>query len=55
MPTKPKHNYDIDKIQALENEGNSIRGVARILGLPEVSTQAWIKRNYNRVVVYIKK
>ncbi len=52
---KKKYNYDIDKIEALENEGLSIRKIARYMKWCENGTQAWIKRNYKRVVKYTKK
>lgn len=55
MPTKPKYKYDIDKIEALENEGLSIRAIARKLGWPEFNTQDWIKRNFKRIVKYVPK
>lgn len=55
MPTKPKYDYAIDKIEALGNEGLSIRKIARKFGWCEVSTQAWINRNYRRVIRYVRK
>ncbi len=55
MPTKPKYNYDIKKIAALESKGLSIREIARIEGWPEGGTHQWIKRNYDRVVTYLNK
>jgi len=50
MPTKPKYNYDIEKIEALQNDGLSIRAIARKMGWPEDNTQQWINRNYKKVV-----
>lgn len=57
MPTKPKYDYDIHKIEALENqdEGLSIRAIARKLGWPGPNTQQWIKRNFKRIVKYVPK
>lgn len=55
MPSKPKFNYDIDKIEALENEGLSIRAIGRKLGWPGPNTQQWIKRNFKRIVKYVPK
>ncbi len=58
MPTKPKHNYDIEKIAELQSDtdttkGVSLRGAARQLGLPEIATQAWVNRNFKKIVKYI--
>ncbi len=53
MPTKPKYDYDIEKIEALENEGLSIREIARRQEWPETNTQQWIHRNYKRIVKYV--
>lgn len=50
MPTKPKYEYDIEKIESLQNEGLSIRAIARKFGWQEDSTQQWINRNYKKVV-----
>jgi len=55
MPTKPKYDYDIKKIEALQNEGLSIRAIARQLGWQEDSTQQWLNRNYKRVFKFVKK
>jgi len=55
MTRKPIYSYDIDKIQDMENKGMSIRAIARKMGWPEENTQQWIKRNYNKIVKYIKK
>ena len=50
-----KYEYDIKKIERLENNGMSIRGIARMLGWPECNTNQWIKRNYYKVIKYNKK
>lgn len=50
MPTKPKYNYDIKQIEALQNEGLSVREIARRQQWPEDNTQQWINRNYTKHV-----
>ena len=55
MPHKTKYNYDIKKIEDLQNEGHSIREIARILGFCEISTQAWINRNFHKNIKYSLK
>lgn len=52
MPSKPKYSYDIKTIEALENEGLSIRSIARKMGWSEVNTHAWIKRNFKKIIRY---
>lgn len=54
MPPKPKYNYDIRKIEEMENSGFSIRAIARYMGWPETNTHHWLKRNYKRVIRYEK-
>jgi len=46
MPKKPKYNYDIKKIEDLENKGLSIREIAMRYGWPKGPTHKWINRNY---------
>ncbi len=53
MPTKPKYNYDIDKIESLENQGLSVRAISRKFGWPPPNTQQWIKRNFKKTVKYV--
>ncbi len=57
MTRNQKYNYDIKKIQALENKGVSIRAIARKHGWDEDNTQQWIHRHFKRVikVTYIPK
>ena len=55
MPSKPKYPYDIDEIARIENECGSMRETARRLGFPEDSTQSWVKRNYKKVIIYVRK
>ena len=55
MPTKPKYDYDINKIEDLQNKGVSLRETARRLNFPEIAMYNWIKRNYDKVIKYTKK
>lgn len=61
MPSKPKCNYDIQKIAALENEAQeqgkriSIREIARRNNWDEDNTQQWIHRNWIKVTRYIER
>lgn len=60
MPTKPKYNYDIKKIEELESDtqerkGLSIRAIARKMKWPEDNTQQWINRNYRKTIKYTPK
>lgn len=48
MPTKPKHNYNIEIVQRLENQGLSIRAIARANKWPENALNGWLTRNFNR-------
>jgi len=54
MPIK-KYDYDINKIQSLQNEGLSIRAIARKFKWCEVNTYNWLIRNYNKKITYTKK
>tara|TARA_R100000963_G_C4605869_1_gene77932 strand:+ start:263 stop:448 length:186 start_codon:yes stop_codon:yes gene_type:complete len=54
MPIK-KYDYDINKIQSLQNEGLSIRAIARKFKWCEVNTYNWLVRNYNKKITYTKK
>ena len=57
MPTKPKYEYDIKKIEDGCNSKPrlSIRAVARANNWPEASTCHWVKRNYSRITKYVEK
>lgn len=60
MGRKTKYSYDINIIERLENSFDySIREIARLNGWPEIGTQAWINRHYDKevskTVRYIKK
>ena len=52
---KPWTKYDIDKITELENQGMSIRAIARKMGWNQSNTHQWIKRNYRKVITYVSK
>ena len=45
-----KYDYDIKEIESQENQGYSVRDIARYEGWCEINTQAWIKRNYTKKV-----
>jgi len=61
MPSKPKADYNISKIEALRNQGFSLRSIARKFGWNEANTAQWLARNYetietqSRIIKYIKK
>ena len=61
MPTKPKYNYDIRAIQALENQARSqgrepsLRSIYRELGYPETLAHLWKLRNYVGEITYSPK
>jgi hypothetical protein len=57
-----KHNYDINKVKKLLNEGKakSLRECARVLGYAqnendEVIFVRWVERNYKKVYDFIDK
>lgn len=55
MPRKLKYDYDIEKIEPLENEGVSINEIARRHSWPLSGTHAWIKRHYDRDIDLVVK
>jgi|TARA_Y100000034_G_scaffold103501_1_gene129087 transposase len=55
MSRPKKYDYDIEIIEALQNEGLSVREIARRNNWNELNTQQWINRNYKKVVRYVKK
>jgi hypothetical protein len=50
-----KYNYDIKKIERLQNKGFSISKIAEMNGWGSVATHAWINRNYKKKITFIKK
>ena len=53
--SKPKYDYDIEKIEPLINEGLSERAIARKFKWCEINFHRWINRNYIKVIRYIKR
>ena len=56
-PTEPKYDYDIQKVEDLQNEDEdlSLRGVAAIMGYGKSAFSRWLKRNYKKTVKYVKR
>jgi len=48
MTRKQKYDYDIKKIEALQNQGMSVRAIARKFGWNEDNTQQWINWNFDK-------